>query len=797
MGERLWRDLRYACRGLSHAPGFSAAVVLTLALGVGSSAAVFSGVYGMLIRPLPYRDAERLVVIRLERSLEGVQRPVRSFFPLADLTDFQAGTHAFESIAFYSSEPVVLSRNGFTEPLTTASVSDGFFETVRGRIRAGRGLSSGDGDRSAIVISERLQQRLFGENSAIGQRLRLGSRSYEIAGVADRTFQFPTSNTDAWLPAVGSGCCPYAAVARLKPAVGQPAALADVGALLPVLAAKSPRVYAGAGAVVAGLRDELVGDQRTVLWVLFASVGLLLAVSCANALTLLVGRNAARSRETAVRIAVGASRSRLCLESSAEAVLIVAAAALTGMLVAAGLRAALLWLDPAGLPGLDAEAIRIDRPVFAFALTIAAAIVAVMGLLPAVAPDSVIGVVKSGTPGVTASPGRRRLHRGLVVAQLAIAVVLLVSASLLGRSLVRLMKTDVGVRTDHIATAAINLSYERKLNDAQQRALLDAILARIASLPNVQAVGAGAGLPPHGSTIRLTLKRFGDTVDYEATAVPATPGYFSTLGVRLLKGRLFTDADGESQQQVMIMTADTARRFFAVDDPVGRTMTMPVLRDGVPGSLEVTLVGVIGNVKYSGLQAAPDDSVYRPLRQQGWPVLFLVARTSGDPDALASILKREIATVDPAVTVSSATTLDSIIGLEAAQPRFRSALLAVLAVVTLGIAAVGLYGVIAHSVSARTNEFGVRMALGAGMRHLLSLVFLEGAKLAAGGVVLGVVGSLAATRILARLLYAVEPTDGMSFGIGCGVLLLVAAVATYIPARRASRLNPILALRSE
>jgi hypothetical protein len=315
-------------------------------------------------------------------------------------------------------------------------------------------------------------------------------------------------------------------------------------------------------------------------------------------------------------------------------------------------------------------------------------------------------------------------------------------------------------------------------------------------LPNVQAVGAGAGLPPRGSTIRLTLKRFGDTVDYEATAVPATPGYFSTLGVRLLKGRLFTDTDADGQQ-VMIMTADTARRFFGVDDPVGRTMTMPVLRDGVPGSLDVTLVGVIGNVKYSGLQAAPDDAVYRPFRQQSWPLLFLVARTSGDPEALASMLKREITAVDPALAVSSVTTLDNIIGLETAQPRFRSVLFAILAVVTVAIAAIGLYGVVAQSVSARKNEFGVRMALGAGTRQLLSMVFLEGAALAAGGVVLGVLGSLAATRTLARLLYAIEPTDGISFAFGCAALSLVAAVATYIPARRASRLNPILALRAE
>ncbi|HET7095331.1 MAG TPA: ABC transporter permease, partial [Thermomicrobiales bacterium] len=233
------------------------------------------------------------------------------------------------------------------------------------------------------------------------------------------------------------------------------------------------------------------------------------------------------------------------------------------------------------------------------------------------------------------------------------SVILIVVAGLLGRSFIRLVTTDLGVRSDHVATAAINLAYERTLTDAQQAGLTDAIITRLQRLPDVQAVGAGAALPPHASTIRLTLKRFGDVVDYQAAGVPATPGYFSALGVRLIDGRLFTDADGDAQPPVMIMTVDTARRLFGSDNPVGRTLTLPVLRDGTMGSEEVTLVGVVSNVKYSGLQAAPDDAVYRPLRQQAWPVLFVVARTAHDPRELMPALRREIAAVDPGVAVSS------------------------------------------------------------------------------------------------------------------------------------------------
>jgi predicted permease len=797
MRAAFFRDLQYAARLMRRSPGFSAAVVLTLALGVGASTAIFSAVYGMLFRPLPYRDADRLVVIAMERVLEGVHRPVRTFFPLADLGQLQSRTHVFDSIAFYSTEQSVLSHNGFTQKVDSAWVSESFFATVGGRIQSGRGLAPSGIDRASVVISDRLRQRLFGADNAVGRPLTVGGRSYEIVGVAHQTFQLPSQSTDVWLPAVELACCSYVAIARLGPEVSPSQAAADVNAVVPALTAKSPRLYAGVHASVAALRDELTGDVRAALWVLLASVGLLLGVACANATNLLFARNAARSRETAVRIALGASRGRLLAQSFAEAVLAVTAAAALGMLMAVGLIDALISLGAPGLPRLDAETVRIDLPVFIFALGIAAATTAVMGWLPAIRSGSVVDALKMGAPGMSAGPSRRRLRNGLVIVQLAVSVVLLVGASLLGRSLVRLMTTDIGVRTDRVATAAINLSYQRRLTDAQLAPLVEAIVERVRSLPNVQAAGAGAGLPPKASTIRLTLKRFGDTVDYQATAVPATPGYFSALGVRLLKGRLFSEADAGTQKQVMIMTADTARRFFDVDDPIGRTMLLPVLRNGILGTAEMTLVGVVANVKHSGLQAAPDDTVYRPLRQQPWPLLFLVARTSADPSVLASVLRREIAAIDPAIAVSSVSTLDAIVAGEAAQPRFRSALLTALAALTLAIATVGLYGVVAHTVSQRTREFGVRMALGADRVDLLTLVFLEGARLAGAGMVAGVAGSLATTRMLASLLYGIEPTDAFSFGLASGLLLIVTAAATYVPARRAARLNPTAALRAE
>ena len=794
MRDILWRDLQYAARTMRRSIGFSAAVVLTLALGIGASTAIFSAVYGVLLRPLPFRDAERLAVIRMERTVEGSHRPVTALFPLAHLPNLQAAAHAFESIAFYSTHSSVVSHSGFTHTVESASVSDTFFSTVEGRLQSGRGLNPSGANRTSAVISDRLARRLFGTAQPLGRTLTVAARSYEIVGVAHRTFQLPSQTTDIWLPAIDSGCCPYAAIARLKLLVPASQAAADVQAVVGALRPQAPRVYAGAKATVVPVRDALTGDVRPALLVLLVAVGLLLSVACINATNLLLARNAARDRETAVRIALGASWRRLCTQSLTEAVLLAGAAGALGLLIATGLVGAFTSLAPAGLPRLDADSLRLDRPVLIFATLVAAATTAVMGILPAI---GVADRVRISAAGITAGPARRRLSRALVVLQLAASVVLLVGASLAGRSLVRLMTTDIGVRVERVATAAINLSYERRVNDARQAVLVDAILERLRSLPGVQAAGAGASLPPNASTIRLTLKRSGDTVDYQATAVPATPGYFQTLGVELLKGRLFTEGDGEAQQQVMIMTASTARRLFDAANPIGRTMTLPVLRNGVVANADVTLVGVIANVKHSGLQAAPDDAVYRPLRQQPWPALFVVARTSGDPNAVASVLRREIAAVDPAIAVSSVNTLEAIVAGEAAQPRFRSVLLTAFAALTLAIASIGLYGVVAHSVAERTKELGVRMALGASKADLFTLVWLEGGRLTAAGAVLGVGASLAATRILAGLLYGIEPTDAVAFALATGMLLIVAAAAVYVPARRASRLDPTIALRTE
>jgi putative ABC transport system permease protein len=797
------RTVRYAARSLVAAPGFTTLAVLTLALGIGANSAIFSVVYGVLQRPLPYHDAERLVVVQREQQLIGARAPMPVFFfAPADIAAWQQAVPSFESTALYAPENAALATPDGAEVIDSAVVSGSFFATMAGPMAAGRPLGPSDDLGNSVVISERLSRRLFGGGaSAIGQPLTLSSRPYVVAGVAGSAFHIPLAQTDVWIPygyarSLSTRCCAMRLIGRLKPdqtveRAGEHA-VAFAKTTAPAGAVPSTNVRVR----VTGLRDQIVGAVRPGLLILFAAAGLVLFTACVNVTNLVLTRQAAGTREAAIRRALGASRGRLIVERLTEHVLLAASGAGLGIVLAVAVVSGLVSVGTSGLPRLDA--IRVDAPVLMFSIVLAGAAVLLTGLLPALRSTNPADTLRSAAScNVTPTRRGRRVRGALCVAELAISLVLLVGVGLLGRSLMRLLQTDLGVTTERVATASLNLAFASRPPDAQVLERIDRVIERIGALPGVQAAGVGTSLPPNASRIRLTLRRAGDSVDYQASGVAVTPGYFDALGFRLVKGRLFTAADDLNRPHVMIMSLDTARRFFGEGDPIGRTMSLPTLRNGVTKSEEMTLVGVVANVRYSGLAAEPDDAVYRPFAQQPWMAPFLVARTAQEPDALLPILRREIAAVDRAIVVSDVKTLDAVVSESTTQPRFRTVLLAGMASLAILVAAVGLFGVVGQSVSQRSREIGIRIALGARPDEIRWMVLREGACLGLAGIALGVPAAFIAARALTGILYGVASTDAWSFAFAAGGLLMITLAATYVPAARAARVDPLIALRTE
>ena len=799
--DSLIRDARYALRLLVRAPGFTLVAILTLAVGIGANVAVFSVVYGVLLRPLPYRDADRLVVVHAEIDYVGASRPVPILMPWNEMPNWQRPLDSVEATALYAPDVVALSGDNGSDVLDSAIVSSTFFSTMAGPFTAGRPLGIDDDGSATAVISERLALRLFGGAArAVGSQVTLTRRVYTVVGVAARDFQFPSAGVDVWMPAgfahaANPRCCSFRVIARLDPG-GTPerARAAMIPLFQPFSGGQGP---AGSGirTSVVRLSDDTAAAVRPALLVLFASVLMVLVVACGNLVNLVLARNAGRAQEFAVRRALGASAANLLRQLLIEGALLGAAGAAAGAILARLALPALSRFAGDVLPRIDA--IHIDRPALLFAAGLAVVVTILTGITPAVRAIRAPAMATGVAPRTATSAGARRLQRVLCVLQVALAVMLLIGATLMGRSLARLLRVDLGVATDHVLTASLNLAFGERPADRETIGRIDRVIEEVRALPGVHDAGVGTSVPPTLSRMRVTLRRAGDVVDYQAAAVPATPGYFSALQMRLIKGRFFTDADDDRHPPVMIMSEATAKRFFGAGDPIGRTMTLPLVRDGVRSSVEMTLVGVTANVKYAGLAAQPDDVVYRPFAQQPWAVPYLVVRTSANPADLAVTLRRRLAAIDRAIVVSSVTTLDKLVLDASAEPQFRTVLLSSLAALAIGIASMGLYGVVAYAVSRRTREIGIRLALGATSREVLTMVVRDGLTLAIAGVVFGVAGAFFLARLLARLLYGITPTDPASFLLASLGLLALTLVASYLPARKAARIEPVRALRTE
>jgi putative ABC transport system permease protein len=791
--DTLLADLRYATRQLRKSPGFTAVAAATLALGIGANTAMFSLVRGVLLRPLPYPQAERLAMAGLS---------------LPDFDDLRRAATVFDDTAVWASNLYLVGGEGAAEQVRGAIVSDRFFPMLGGAA-VGRALGPADARDKVIVLAHGLWTRRFGADpGVVGRTVRLSGESYTVIGVMGPEFQFPPGQFELWVPLEGAMAgAPgqldnrslriFRALGRLAPGVTLAQAQGQVDAIAARLAREHPATNEGVGITFAPIYDRLVGGVRTALLVLMGVVALVLLIASANVANLLLARAKSREREIAVRTALGAGRGRLVRQLLTESVLLSAAGSALGLLLARWILDVLPTLAAAQIPRL--ASVRIDPAVLAFTAAVAIATGLLFGLAPAwqaARTDAAQGLREGrrGSPGPTA----RRLRAGLTAAEVALALVVLVGAGLLVQSLVRLLNVDAGFVADNLLTFHVQMARPVLRTPAQRAALAGDVVTRIARLPGVQAAGGGTGLPP------VTPQRAtGFVAEGVSESAPegrhayflaATPDYFRALGARVREGRAFVDADGAGAPEVVILNHSLARRLYGGASAVGRRIRLvnPEQGDGWR-----TVVGVVDDVRYSGLDDPGEAAIYTPFAQTPFLWTYVMVRTSGPPLALAGAIRQAVSAVDPTLEAAAVKPMAEVVAETVAQPRFNVVLLSAFAALALLLAAVGIYGVISYSVVQRTKEIGIRMALGADSTDVLRLITGEGLRLAAMGVVAGLLGAAATARVLATLLFEVQPTDALTYASAAAFLVLVALAASAIPAWRATRVAPVSALRAE
>lgn len=793
-------DLRYAIRTFLRTPAFTLAAVFMLALGIGASSAMFSVINAVLLRPLPYPDSDRLVSVAQTGSGPFSSGVVGhpTFFA------WRRGSRSFSDLAAYTGFQANLVSPAGPEEAAGARVSSAFFAALGARPMLGRAFSAseeGPGGPGIVVLGEGLWRRAFGGDSGVlGQVLRLDGTPYTVIGVMPASFQFPRS-AEYWVPlglaevAPANGMVRFVNVlGRLKPGVSLAQARADLTTLLRASDLERPPVERGAQATVVSLHEHLYGSGRPALLVLAGAVGFLLLVACANVAGLLLARGAAREREFAIRAALGAGRWRIGRQLIVESVLLAFAGGAAGLLVPAwgiGLFAALAPQAVAATGGIHVD-------VVVLAATAGCALITgvLFGLAPALAASrmGLADSLKSGAPQSGARHGG--LRRVLVAAELAMALVLLAGAGLLTRSFLRFIAIDPGFRPDHVLAVTLHLPGAKYPSAEARAAFFRQLVERAGTLPGVRSTALAAALPLYGF-VMLGPVGIGDAapeVDPSTMAAfnAVTPDYFRTLGVSLVGGRSFSDADVRGAQPVAVINQAFARARFHGSDPIGARLFLRGYAQEHP-----VIVGVVADVRQVGDNVEATPEVFLPLSQSGDAPNFLALGTVGDPLALAGAVRQAVLRLDPEQPVSEVSDLRQVMEESAAPRRLRAMLLGTFAGVALLLAALGLFGVMAYLVAQRTREIGVRMALGAERGDVLRLVVLEGLRLVGLGMVIGLGSALALTRALGGLLFRVGATDLVTFVAVTLAMGSVALVACYLPARRAARVDPVVALRSE
>ena len=802
-------EFRRAFRALANSPGFTFAAVATLAVGIGANTAVFSLVRSVLWRPLPYADAERLV--RIGHLRPSSARPADTFSP-QDFEDLERSDCGFSSVTAWQFTPGLTGMNlsGSGEParLDTAFVSGGFFPTLATRPLLGRALRPEEnvpGRDRVVVLSRRLWSQRFGEDrSVVGRTVRFDDKPFVVVGVMPAEFAFPSPAVDAWVPLSletedmvphQRGIRWMEALGRLRPGTSLPAARSAVSALFSRLESQYPESNAGYGrAVLEPLPEFLLGDLRRPLLILLGAVGVVLLVLCANLAGLLLSRAGARRREIAIRTALGASRGRIVRHLLVETGLLAAAGGAGGLLAGAW-ALALLRSTVASLPR-GAET-RLDVPglLFTFGVTVLTGIA--FGLFPALqaARPDVARVLEAGGRSGSADAGRTRLLRGIVVGECLLAGVLLTGAGLLAKSFWRLTNVDSGMRPENVLALSVTINEERYKDLEKEEAYRSEILRRLRALPGVRAVGASKTMPLRGGGEAYAFSIEGrpaaeSRLRPEAGTFIVMPGYFEALGIPIRAGRGFTEDDIQRRRRVLVVSESTARQAWPGSAAVGKTL-------GLGPKAKFEVIGVAADVRQEGLERRPGAAIYVPSTFFPRATFKAFLRYSGDPRPLASAARTAIWSVDRDQPVSDIATLPEFFSNTVARPRFFMLLLVGFGASALFLAALGLYGTLSYGVRQRRREIGVRMALGAGTRDVLRLVLGEGARLSVLGVALAIPAALAVSRFMAALLFDVRPADPAVLGFVAVFLLAVAALASWLPARRAARIEPSIALRQD
>ncbi|HEX8694878.1 MAG TPA: ABC transporter permease [Longimicrobium sp.] len=808
-------DVRYALRGIARRPAFAAVVILTIALGVGANAAIFSVINAVLLRPLPYPRADRLVSFGHEPPQWLVSEP--------QYAEYRSYLRSFASLAAFTTGEGTLATAEDPERIATAQVTPDFFATLGVAPALGRTFAPGeDAVRPAavVVLSHELWQRRFGGRAGIvGQTLTLNGLPRTVVGVMPERFDYPSRETQLWLPICSQrACTPFgqltadsldgwanhylSLVGRIRPGASVARARAEAAGIARRIMREHPDNFDPATPLapkIVAVRDQLVGPARPYLVALMGAVGFVLLIVCANVANLLLARGEGRRRELAVRLALGASRRRLATQLLTECGVFALAGGAAGLALAWGGSRVLVALAPASLPRLDE--VRVDWIVVAFALAVSLLAALLFGVVPALraAGEEPADSLRAAGKGSAQQARSGRARQVLVVAEVALAMVLLSGAGMLVRSLVHLHDSDVGFTPGGALTAKVSLDASR-YDDARTQLFYSQVLERVRAVPGVRAAGAARWLPVVDAgglwDIRVEGKTFPPAQGPVAVPQEVTPGYFAAMGMPVAAGRDFTEHDRAGAPPVAVVSRSFARRYWPGEDPLGRRFRL-----GGLDSAWVAVVGVVSDIRARGFTDEPEPTMYFPHAQAATSSYFvprtmsLVVRTSGDPARVANPVRAAVRALDPMVPVSSVRTLEAVVGTATADRRFTTGLIAGFAALAMVLAGIGIYGVISYAVSERTFEIGVRMALGAEKGAVLALVMRDGARLALAGVALGAAGSVALARGIRSLLVGVPAVDVATL-LAVGALLgAVAALASLLPARRATAVSPTEALR--